>query len=94
MENGLEIFARLEKRTLALGRCYREVLEERDRLQLEVEKQARALAELEAKVSSQDDLFIAVDAKMVELLRQVDSCLPEEVADPQAEQVLPGLHGS
>ncbi len=94
MENGLEIFARLEKRALALGRCYREVLEERDCLQLEVERQARVLAEFEAKVSSQDDLFTAVDAKMVELLRQIDNCLPEEVPDSSSEQVLPGLHGS
>ena len=94
MENGLESFVRLEKRTLALGQRYREVLEERDRLQQVVEKQARAMAELEAEVSRQEDLFTAVDAKMVELLRQIDSYLPEESQNPGNEQVLPGMHGS
>ncbi|MBN2808946.1 MAG: hypothetical protein JXR80_05575 [Deltaproteobacteria bacterium] len=92
MENGLEIFARLEKRTQALGQRYREVLEERNRLQEKVEKQAQALAELEARVSSQEDVFEAVDVKMAELLQQIDSYLPEETAGFGSEQVLPGMH--
>ncbi|RLB70027.1 MAG: hypothetical protein DRH03_07645 [Deltaproteobacteria bacterium] len=94
MENGLESFARLEERTLALGQCFRDVVEERNRLQLVVERQAQALAELEAKVSSQDDVFVAVDAKMVELLRQIDSYLPEDIVDSGRDQILPGMHGS
>lgn len=95
MENGLETFARLEKRILALGQRYREVLEERNRLQQVVERQAQALVELETKVSRQDDVFVAVDAKMVELLQRVDSYLPEEIQNSLgSEPVLPGMHGS
>ena len=94
MENGLKSFTRLEKRILALGQRYREVLEERDRLQQLVEKQAQSLAELEAEVSRRGELFTAVDAKMVELLRQIDNYLPEESQNPGNEQVLPGMHGS
>lgn len=93
MENGLEIFTRLEKKTLALGERYREVVEERDRLQQEVERQAQALSELEARVSRQDDVFVAVDAKMVDLLQQIDSYLPEDIPDSGNEPVLPGMHG-
>ena len=100
MDNNLESFALLEKRTLALGQRYREVLEERGRLQQVVEKQAQALAELEAEVSRQNSLFTAVDAKMVGLLRQIDNYLPEESPNPEEEspnlgneQVLPGMHG-
>ena len=94
MENGIESFVRLEKRTLALGQRYREVLAERDRLQQLVDKQAQTLVELEAKVNDQEDVFAAVDAKMVELLRQIDNYLPEESQDSGNEQVLPGMHGS
>lgn len=94
MENGMESFVRLEKRTLALGQRYREVLEERDRLLQVVQEQAKSLAEFEAKVNTQEDVFAAVDAKMVELLRQIDNYLPEESQDPGNEQVLPGMHGS
>ncbi len=93
MENGLQSFLLLEERTLALGRHYREVLEERNCLQQVVEKQAQALAELEAEVSRQEDLFTAVDAKMVELLREIDNYLPEESQNPGDEPVLPGMHG-
>ena len=94
MEHGLESFTRLEKRTLALGQHYREVLEDRDRLQQVVERQVQALSELEAKVSSQEDVFAAVDAKMVELLQQIDRYFPEESQITGNEQVLPGMHGS
>ena len=94
MENALESFARLEKRTLALGQRYQEVLEERERLQQVVEKQAQSLAELEAEVSRQKDMFTAIDAKMVELLQQIDNYLPEESPNPGSEQVLPGMHAS
>ena len=94
MENALESFTRLEKRTLALGQRYQEVLEERERLQQVVEKQAQSLAELEAEVSRQKDMFTAIDAKMVELLQQIDNYLPEESPNPGSEQVLPGMHAS
>ena len=94
MENGFEIFSQLEKKTLVLGQRYREVLEECNRLQQVVERQAQALSELEAKVSRQDDVFVAVDAKMVDLLQQIDSYLPDEIQGAGSEQVLPGMHGS
>ena len=98
MENGLANFALLEKRTLELGRRYQEVLDERNSLQLKVEKQAQKLSELESKVGGQEELLSAVDAKMVELLGQIDDFLPPE---PEIEskgsgniQVLPGMHES
>ena len=94
MENALESFTRLEKRTLALGQRYQEVLEERERLQQVVEKQAQSLAELEAEVSRQKDMFTAIDVKMVELLQQIDNYLPEESPNSGSEQVLPGMHAS
>ncbi|MCD6535267.1 MAG: hypothetical protein J7L25_14500 [Deltaproteobacteria bacterium] len=101
MDNNLESFALLEKRTLALGQRYREVLEERIRLQQVVEKQAQELAELEDQVSRQESLFTAIDAKMVGLLRQVDSYLPDASPNPEEdsgnlrnEQVLPGMMAS
>lgn len=94
MENSLESFVLLEKKTMALGQRYRVVLEERGRLQQVVEEQAQALAELEAQVSRQENLFAEVDVKMVELLRQIDSYLPEESQNLGNEQVLPGMHGS
>ena len=94
MESGLQSFALLEKRILALGRQYQEVLEERNRLQQVVEKQGRILAELEAEISRQEGLFVAVDGKMVELLREIDNYLPEENQNPGDEPVLPGMHGS
>ncbi len=96
MESGLESFALLEKKTLALGRYYHEVLEERNSLLQQVEKQARRLTELESKVVRQEETLSAVDAKMVDLLGQLDNYLPLE---PESQnlgniQVLPGMHGS
>ncbi|MCD6291824.1 MAG: hypothetical protein J7M09_00030 [Deltaproteobacteria bacterium] len=101
MENDLESFLLLEKRTLALGQRYREVLEERSRLQQVVEEQSQALAKLEAEISQQNELFTEVDTKMVGLLRQIDNFLPDEGSPPgeelsnlRNEQILPGMHGN
>ncbi len=91
-------FALLEKRTLELGRRYQEVLDERNSLRLKVERQAQKLSELESKVGGQAELLSAVDAKMVELLGQIDSFLPpeSEIESPGSGniQVLPGMHES
>jgi|GEM_PF-2293907 len=96
MGNGLESFALLEKRTLELGRRYQEVLDERNNLRLKVERQAQKLSELESKVGGQEDLLSAVDAKMVDLLGQIDNFLPSESENKGSGniQVLPGMHGS
>ncbi len=94
MESGLESFALLEKRTLALGRRYQEVLEERNNLRQKLEEQALKLTELENKVSSQEDLLSAVDARMVDLLGEIDKYLPPDNQNSGAAQVLPGMHGS
>lgn len=94
MENGLGSFALLEKRTLELGRRYQEVLDERNSLRLKVERQDQKLSELEGKVSGQEDLLSAVDAKMVDLLGQIDNFLPREIKGSGNIQVLPGMHGS
>jgi chromosome segregation ATPase len=100
MGNGLESFALLEKRTLELGRRYQEVLDERNSLRLKVERQAQKLSELESKVGGQEDLLSAVDAKMVDLLGQIDNFLPQEQEQESESkgsgniQVLPGMHGS
>ncbi len=96
MEIGLESFALLEKKALALGRRYQEVLKERDSLLQKVEKQTRRLTELESKVVRQDDTLSAVDAKMVDLLGQLDNYLPLESENQNLVniQVLPGMHGN
>ena len=96
MGNGLESFALLEKRTLELGRRYQEVLDERNNLRLKVERQAQKLSELESKVGGQEDLLSAVDAKMVDLLGQIDNFLPSDSENKGSGniQVLPGMHGS
>jgi uncharacterized coiled-coil DUF342 family protein len=94
MESGLESFALLEKKTLALGRLYKELMVERNNLQQQVEAQAQKLNELETKVGSQEELLSAVDAKMVDLLEQIDTFLPQESQNSGDIQVLPGMHGS
>ncbi len=94
MESGLESFALLEERTLALGRRYQEVLEERNNLRQKVEQQASKLTELENRVSSQEDLLDTVDAKMVDLLGEIDKYLPQDNQNSGSAQVLPGMHGS
>ena len=96
MGNELESFVLLEKRTLELGRRYQEVLDERNNLRLKVERQAQKLSELESKVGGQEDLLSAVDAKMVDLLGQIDNFLPSESENKGSGniQVLPGMHGS
>lgn len=94
MESSLESFALLEKKTLALGRLYQEVLEERNNLRQKVETQAQKLIELEGKVGTQEDLLSAVDAKMVDLLGQIDKYLPQDAQNSGNTQVLPGMHGS
>lgn len=96
MGNELESFALLEKRTLELGRRYQEVLDERNSLRLKVEGQAQKLSELEIKLGGQEDLLSAVDAKMVDLLGQIDNFLPQESENKGSGniQVLPGMHGS
>ena len=94
MESEFESFALLEKKTLELGRRYREVLEERNNLRQKLEQQALKLTELENKVGSQEDLLQAVDSKMVDLLGEIDKYLPQDNQNTGSAQVLPGMHGS
>ena len=94
MESGFESFALLEKKTLELGRRYREVLQERNNLRQKLEQQASKLTELENKVGSQKDLLQAVDNKMVDLLGEIDKYLPQDNQNSGSAQVLPGMHGS
>ena len=96
MGNGLENFALHEKRTLELGLRYQEVLDERNSLRLKVERQAQKLSELESEIGGQEELLSAVDAKMVDLLGQIDDFLPPESESKGSGniQVLPGMHGS
>ncbi|HDS17319.1 MAG TPA: hypothetical protein ENN66_12085 [Proteobacteria bacterium] len=93
MDYSLESFSLLEKKTLALARGYQALVEERDRLRQELEKQARSLVEMEARISRQVGLFSEVDERMGELLRQIDNCLPQNDEAMGSEQILPGLNG-
>ena len=94
MESGFESFALLEKKTLELGRRYREVLQERNNLRQKLEQQDLKLVELENRVGSQKDLLQAVDNKMVDLLGEIDKYLPQEDQNSGSAQVLPGMHGN
>jgi chromosome segregation ATPase len=94
MESGLESFALLEKKTLALGRRYQELLEERNSLRQQLELQAKNLNELETEVGSQKKLLDAVDVKMLDLLGQIDEFLQKESHNSGNIQVLPGMYGS
>ena len=94
MESGLESFALLEKKTLALGRRYQELLAERNSLRQQLELQAKNLNELETEVGSQKKLLDAVDVKMLDLLGQIDEFLQKESHNSGNIQVLPGMYGS
>jgi heme oxygenase len=89
------VFQRLEDRTRQLSQAYRQVLQRQNKLFQENEEKDRIIAELEARLQNQEEIFTQVDQRIERLLQQLDECLPSEgESEPfPSEQVLPGMNG-